>query len=224
MPAPVTPPELKETLSSITSSLCDNFIDTLLRFPPLVYKIFRWMFADDGAFSDEFKVDIRALTVFSGEVVMLAHTNIPDGWLACNGSAVSRTTYADLFAAIGETFGEGDAVNTFNLPDFRGKFPMGAGGAVAVAGTGGNPDHQITTVEMPRHTHRALDSSGSESNPLIGPGGLVRGFAAQEEPLAFITQEQAEENLEPTGGGDETGGEAFSLINPYLGITYIIKT
>lgn len=45
-----------------------------------------------------------------------------DGWLVCNGSAVSRTTYADLFAAIGTTFGAGDGSTTFKLPDYHGDF------------------------------------------------------------------------------------------------------
>ena len=49
----------------------------------------------------------------------------PDGWLVCNGSAVSRTTYADLFAAIGTTFGAGDGSTTFKLPDYRGDFLRG---------------------------------------------------------------------------------------------------
>ena len=49
----------------------------------------------------------------------------PDGWLVCNGSAVSRTTYADLFAAIGTTFGAGDGSTTFKLPDYQGDFLRG---------------------------------------------------------------------------------------------------
>src|SRR5699024_9741731 len=49
----------------------------------------------------------------------------PAGWLKCNGRAVSRTIYADLFAAIGTSFGNGDGSTTFNLPDFRGEFLRG---------------------------------------------------------------------------------------------------
>jgi hypothetical protein len=51
---------------------------------------------------------------------------LPSGWLLCDGSAVSRTTYAALFAAVGINFGGGDGVGTFNLPDLRGRFPRGA--------------------------------------------------------------------------------------------------
>lgn len=56
-----------------------------------------------------------------------AGSTIPGGWLECDGSAVSRTTYAALFAAIGTTWGVGDGSSTFNLPDLRGRTPIGAG-------------------------------------------------------------------------------------------------
>lgn len=58
----------------------------------------------------------------AGLVATFARTTAPTGWMKANGAAVSRTTYADLFAAIGTTFGAGDGINTFNLPDLRGEF------------------------------------------------------------------------------------------------------
>ena len=61
----------------------------------------------------------------SGEVAYFAGRNAPAGWLKANGAAVSRTTYADLFAAIGTNYGAGDGRTTFNLPDLRGEFIRG---------------------------------------------------------------------------------------------------
>lgn len=61
----------------------------------------------------------------AGMVVPFARTTAPAGWLKCNGVAVSRTTYARLFAAIGTTFGSGDGSTTFNLPELRGEFVRG---------------------------------------------------------------------------------------------------
>lgn len=58
----------------------------------------------------------------AGLVAHFARTTAPTGWLKANGAAVSRTAYADLFAIIGTAFGDGDGVNTFNLPDLRGEF------------------------------------------------------------------------------------------------------
>ena len=54
-------------------------------------------------------------------------TSVPDGWLYCDGSAISRTTYADLFVVIGTAFGSGDGSTTFNIPDMRESVPKGAG-------------------------------------------------------------------------------------------------
>lgn len=61
----------------------------------------------------------------AGQAAYFARSTAPTGWLKANGAAVSRTAYADLFAAIGTTFGSGDGVNTFNLPDLRGEFIRG---------------------------------------------------------------------------------------------------
>ena len=61
----------------------------------------------------------------TGAVMHFAMTSAPAGWLKANGAAISRTTYAALFAAVGTTFGVGDGVATFNLPDLRGEFVRG---------------------------------------------------------------------------------------------------
>jgi len=60
-----------------------------------------------------------------GSVTAFAMPTPPEGWLVCDGSAVSRTDYADLFAAIGTVWGDGDQISTFNLPDLRGEFLRG---------------------------------------------------------------------------------------------------
>jgi microcystin-dependent protein len=61
----------------------------------------------------------------AGMVSMFGNSTVPTGWLQCNGAAVSRTTYSDLFANIGTTFGVGDGSTTFNLPELRGEFIRG---------------------------------------------------------------------------------------------------
>lgn len=60
-----------------------------------------------------------------GSIKMYGGSSAPTGWLICDGSAVSRTTYADLFAIVGTSFGVGDGSTTFNLPDFRGRVAIG---------------------------------------------------------------------------------------------------
>ena len=61
----------------------------------------------------------------AGFVMAYAHETIPSGWIECNGAAISRTTYADLFGAIGTHYGTGDGSSTFNIPDLRGQFIRG---------------------------------------------------------------------------------------------------
>lgn len=70
-----------------------------------------------------------------GSVKMYAGSSAPSKWLFCQGQAVSRTTYAKLFAAIGTTYGAGDGSTTFNLPDFRGRTAIGAGTGTASGAT-----------------------------------------------------------------------------------------
>ena len=76
-----------------------------------------------------------------GFIAPFAGTSVPEGWLLCDGSAVSRTTYAKLFAVIGTTYGAGDGNSTFNLPDFKYKsFYMQDGGHIGASLAGQIPN------------------------------------------------------------------------------------
>lgn len=97
-------------------------------------------------------------------MIAYAAATSPSGWLNCDGSAVSRTTYADLFVVCSTTYGVGNGTTTFNLPDLRGRIPVGLddmggtdAGRLSVAntlgGTGGTETHPLTSAEMPIHTH-----------------------------------------------------------------------
>ena len=92
----------------------------------------------------------------SGLVSMFAGSTAPTGWLMCDGTAVSRSTYAGLFAAIGVTYGAGNGSTTFNLPDLRTRVPVGKNGTgtfATLGSTGGAETHTLTTAQMPSHTH-----------------------------------------------------------------------
>jgi len=93
-----------------------------------------------------------------GQIVGYGGTNPPENWLLCDGSAVSRTDYPDLFAIIGVAYGKGDNVTTFNLPDFRGRIMVGAGQGPGltpknIGELGGEEQHQLNINEMPSHGH-----------------------------------------------------------------------
>lgn len=94
-----------------------------------------------------------------GIVMWYGFTSAPTGWLECDGTAVSRTTYAALFAVIGTTFGVGDGSTTFNLPNQARRVLVGRGGSgtgtlgSTLGSTGGAETHALVTAEMPAHTH-----------------------------------------------------------------------
>ena len=87
----------------------------------------------------------------------------PNGYLLCDGSAVSRTTYADLFAVISTTYGTGDNSTTFNVPDLQGKFPQGKSGTTSLAGTGG-----ANTVTVTVTNNQAATSTTTQSVTITG--------------------------------------------------------
>jgi hypothetical protein len=92
----------------------------------------------------------------AGIIKIYAGSSVPSGYLECNGALVTRSVYSDLYAEIGENYGEGDGSTTFNIPDLRGKFPRGydhgagndpdAAGRTAQA-TGGNTGDSVGSVQ-----------------------------------------------------------------------------
>lgn len=89
----------------------------------------------------------------AGIIMPFAGTSAPEGYLMCDGSAVSRTTYATLYAVIGDTFGAGDGSSTFNLPDLGGRVPLGVSMSHALGSTGGSETVTLTEQELPAHVH-----------------------------------------------------------------------
>ena len=89
----------------------------------------------------------------AGIVEVFAGSTVPTGFLLCDGSAVSRDTYATLFAVIGTTYGPGDGSTTFNLPDLSGRVVIGTSQSHALGSTGGSETVTLTESELPVHTH-----------------------------------------------------------------------
>lgn len=102
----------------------------------------------------------------SGAIMTFAMDTVPNGWLKCNGQAVSRTSYAQLFAAINVTYGQGDGTTTFNVPDYRGMFLRGHD-----SGKGVDDDRTFGSYQedaFKSHTHQYLKpniiSNGERDN------------------------------------------------------------
>jgi len=112
---------------------------------------------------------VNSTSGIPGEIKLWTVDGAPDGWLIADGRAVSRTTYADLFAIVGETYGAGDGTTTFNLPDLSGNIPVGFSSTDSDFGqlgkTGGMKEVALTVSQMPSHTHiqNAHSHAGSSS-------------------------------------------------------------
>lgn len=160
----------------------------------------------------------------------------PTGYVLCIGSAINRTTYADLFAVIGTTFGVGDGSTTFNVPDLRGRMivAQNAGSFTSIGGTGGAETITLTTNELPAHTHTGTTSSdglhnhggvtgdtGSapESETVAsGSGAIVAGSSTHNHTIASDGAHTHTFTTDSTGSGN-----AYNNMNPYFVLTYIIK-
>lgn len=99
----------------------------------------------------------------AGIVMPFAGSTAPQGYLLCDGSAVSRTDYADLFTAIGTTYGVGDGSTTFNVPNLSGRVVIGVSQSHALGSTGGEATHVLTEQELPAHSH-TVPAHGHENN------------------------------------------------------------
>jgi len=132
----------------------------------------------------------------AGAIVPFGGAAAPAGWLLCDGAAVSRTTYAALFAAVGTTFGVGDGSTTFTLPDLRGRFPLGkaaAGTGSTLGGTGGALDHahDAHVVTQPSaHTEQLRGITvGADTQVVTGEthsGTAVAPHAAANAPFQVV--------------------------------------
>jgi prepilin-type N-terminal cleavage/methylation domain-containing protein len=115
-----------------------------------------------------------------GMTKLWTSSSAPEGWLVADGSEVSRTTYAALFATIGTTYGAGNGTTTFNLPDFRGKVAAGFDTAQtefnALGKTGGAKTVTLTEAQMPSHTH-VQNAHGHTGTAASGGGHTHTGNA-----------------------------------------------
>ena len=146
-----------------------------------------------------------------GAIMPFGSDTIPENWLLCNGQAVSRTDYQELFNTIGITYGSGDGFTTFNLPNLQGKIPVGKDendtDFDTLGNTGGEKEHTLTIEEMPSHNHQS-------SNYFEGSGGTSRVWAVRS--LADLTGYK--DTSSQTGGN-----QPHNILQPYIVQNYIIK-
>ena len=149
----------------------------------------------------------------AGAVQMFAGASVPTGWLAASGQAVSRTTYAVLFAAIGTTYGAGDGSTTFTLPDLRGEFLRGLDSSRGV--DAGRTLGSVQAAAMLNHTHSATtDNQGSHNHTPSGGGSFMRTPGTTDaRGISLGTGWQADGATSTAGGHTHT----ITVGNPSVG-------
>ena len=190
----------------------------------------------------------------AGTIVQWPGATAPANWLLCQGQAVSRTTYASLFAAIGVQYGAGDGTTTFNLPNLKGRVAVGLDSSQTefdtLGETGGAKTHTLSISEMPSHTHiqdahtHIQNSHNHTQDPhshSLG-GTLISSFVGygQNSPIngnatnpssggvnstTATNQATTATNQNTTATNQNTGGgQAHNNLQPYIVLNYIIKT
>lgn len=164
--------------------------------------------------------------VKTGTIVSYGSNTAPDGFLDCDGTAVSRTTYASLFAVIGTTYGTGDGSTTFNLPDLQDNVPLGKSGTKSIGSTGGSATQTTTgsvsvgnttlsTSKIPSHTHT------------IAQGGALNQFGARAHGCNTSDTTQTSSSTGGGGSHNHSGtftGSSMSVLQPYVATNFCIKT
>jgi len=181
-----------ESFGTLTpQQMADEWLDVFLQFEE----------------QSKLMIPIGVISPFGGAVA-------PDGWLLCDGLAVSRVTYADLFAVIGTKFGGGNGTTTFNLPDCAGMvligMPPAVGGVTTIGDVVGEKEHALTVTELPAHSHAAASGFGSFIEVRNGGTGGTAGLAAG------VTMGAAQ--IANTGGGG-----THNNMQPSLTTNFIIK-
>jgi hypothetical protein len=171
--------------------------------------------------------DVTGNGLPTGAITMWAAATAPSGWLLCDGTAVSRLTYANLFSIIGTTWGTGNGTTTFNVPNTAGKTVRGVNGTYTLAGTGGAESVTLTTANLAPHSHTlwrggAQANQGSTNSDAIGTPNVDTGLATGGV-LYQATNTPGSGSRTQVVGQDGTGQTAVGIVNTYVGINHIIK-
>lgn len=185
----------------------------------------------------------------AGTIMPYAGSAAPTGWMLCDGSAISRTTYSTLFSILSTTYGTGNGSTTFTLPDLRGRTVFGKdnmGGNTAsrltssggingttLGASGGAQTKSLVTGEMPSHSHTYKDAYFAEnhgSSGAVGNNSRYGTSAGTDSDNNFYFRTNSNGH---TGNGSdaatnistssEGSGTAFALVNPGIVLNYIIK-
>lgn len=156
-----------------------------------------------------------------GTVTAFAGKTAPNGWLLCDGQSYSISTYRDLYNAIGTTYG--GYGQSFQVPDLRGRFPVGkdTGTFATLGGKGGEEKHTLTVAEMPAHQHSGNDRAWHDKQKRNGQ----QWFVGLSHDRGSWMSNAANDGLtnQDTETGTTGGNQAHNNLPPYISLNFIIK-
>lgn len=210
MGSPITASDFQ--IQNFGGDVCEQ-LRKLLEMSSNLSEFFAWMFNADGSeVSQEFKAMIQDIATPVGGVLFYPFNAVPAGYLILNGQNVSRTTYANLFAVWGTTFGVGDGSTTFGLPNFQDKFLCGSGTNAVFGATGGEASHTLTASEMPTHSHPF--PSGDDAS------GFLLKTSAAGKALDIVASGDA---ISVPATGDAGGSQPHENRPPFFAGYWLVK-
>jgi microcystin-dependent protein len=169
---------------------------------------------------------------YIGQVLTFGGNFAPQGYLACNGQSVPISQYETLFQLIGTTYG-GDGVQTFNVPDLRGRTPVhmgrGAGtGTYVIGQVGGTESVTLNTQQLPNHPHAAAVITGAPSTSATPASNEVLGDMGPSATTTTHTYQPFTAGAQTALAGQSIsatgGGQSHENRQPFLVFTYAIAT
>ena len=159
------------------------------------------------------------MTVNVGEIRLLAGNGLPDGWLYCDGSPLSTSTYSALHAVIQFQYG-GNGVDKFNLPDLRGRLPIHRGPGYALGFAGGAEKVGLSLSQIPSHGHPMYGTSTTATQATPSIDSVVAQSLRFDGYSSIVPGPQ---RMAPNAIGANSGvGDPHENLQPFLCINYII--
>lgn len=206
----------------------DKLVDTFTsKIVPKGFPIFWWN--KDGVYNGDNKKFLvegeGGDTLPIGAMLPYGNTTPPENWLICDGSEVSRTTYAELFNVIGTSYGSGDGTTTFNLPDKRGRVSVGRNSSDTsfdvLGEKGGAKTVTLTVDQMPKHNHNINDEFGQGLVAMRNANGAGDGWDVYVGNSSTNWKYRRVSTI--TGLSETGGGAAHDNLQPYEVDCWIIK-